>query len=280
MDDILVATETFEEHLTVLKALFQRLAETGLTARPTKCLLAYQKLEFLGHTVSQGYTSPDPKNVEKLKQATRPQTKKDVRSFVSLCGFYQKYIKNFNAIAAPLTDVTKKGTPERIVWTAECEEAYSTLKDKLASKPILQLPDLTRPFILRTDASNVGIGATLFQEGRENPAMLFPVAYASKKLNQAQQNYSVIEKECLSLVWGVQKFQPYLYGNKFKVQSDHQPLMFLATSRNLNTRLMRWSLILQPYQFSVEYIPGKTNVGADFLSRHPTEEEDLEDNSV
>ena len=128
--------------------------------------------------------------------------------------------------------------------------------------------------MLRTDTSAIGIVAALLQEGKDDASVLKPVAYASKKLLQAERNYSTVERECLSLVWAVQKFQPYLYGVKFRVQSDHQPLMFLATSQKLNARLMRWSLLLQPYNFTVEYIPGKENVGADFLSRHPTSEEE------
>ncbi|CAG5131383.1 unnamed protein product, partial [Candidula unifasciata] len=111
MDDILIASEHFEEHLNTLDTLLGRLAEVGLTARPSKCKLAFGQLEFLGHTISQGYMCPEQKNVDKLHKAPRPKTKKDVRSFVSLCGFYQKYIQDFNTIASPLTDATKKGSP-------------------------------------------------------------------------------------------------------------------------------------------------------------------------
>lgn len=197
-----------------------------------------------------------------------------MRSFLSLCGFYHKFIPHFTELGAPLTETLKKGFPDQIIWTPECENAYSQLKEALVSKPVLQLPDLSKPFVLRTDASGIGIGAALLQEGKDDASVLKPVAYASKKLLQAERNYSTVERECLSLVWAVQKFQPYLYGVKFRVQSDHQPLMFLATSQKLNARLMRWSLLLQPYNFTVEYIPGKENVGADFLSRHPAPEEE------
>ena len=137
--------------------------------------------------------------------------------------------------------------------------------------------------MLRTDASNIGIGATLLQRKGDVTSELFPVAYASRKLNAAERNYSTIERECLALVWSVQKFQAYLYGKHFTVQCDHQPLMFLAASKTLNARLMRWSLLLQPYSFQVEYVPGKMNVGADFLSRHPVPDEpgqsDAEENT-
>ena len=269
MDDILVATPTWEMHMKVLRLLLQRLKDTGLTARPTKCQIGFQELDFLGHTLRQGFIRPEDKNVEKMKAAARPVNKKDVRSFLGLCGFYQKYIPNFNQVAAPLSDLTKKAAPEKVVWTGECEQAYQALKEKISSRPVLQLPDPAKPFILRTDASNQGIGATLLQPSSEDSTRLHPVAYASRKLNKAETNYATIEKECLALVWAIQKFQLYLYGTHFKVQCDHQPLTALASSQNLNARLMRWSLLLQPYSFQVEYIPGKQNLGADFLSRHP-----------
>ena len=274
MDDILISSDSLDDHLQSLERVFNRLKEAGLTARPTKCMIGYQTLEFLGHTITPGHIVPEEKNLEKIRNAPRPKTKKDVRSFLSLCGFYHKFIPHFTELGAPLTETLKKGFPDQIIWTPECENAYSQLKEALVSKPVLQLPDLSKPFVLRTDASAIGIGAALLQEGKDDASVLKPVAYASKKLLQAERNYSTVERECLSLVWAVQKFQPYLYGVKFRVQSDHQPLMFLATSQKLNARLMRWSLLLQPYNFTVEYIPGKENVGADFLSRHPAPEEE------
>lgn len=128
----------------------------------------------------KGTLTFDEKIVEKLKKARRPITKKDLRSFVSLCGFYQKFIKNFNTKAAPLTDLTKKGEPEKMVWTAEYEWAYSTLKGKLTERPLLRLPDMSKEFILCTDASSIGLGVTLHQRDDTDPPLLFPVAYANR----------------------------------------------------------------------------------------------------
>jgi len=256
--------------------LFKRLTEAGLTARPTKCKLGYQDLEFLGHQITSGIIQPEERNIEKLKNATRPTTKKNIRSFLGMCGYYQKFIQNFNKIAAPLTELTKNSSPEHVPWSAEAEEAFQTLKEKLTSKPILHLPNLEKQFILRTDASGVAIGGALLQESDEDPSILHPVAYASRKLNKAERKYATVELECLALVWAIQKFQLYLYGTHFRLQSDHQPLLFLASASKLNAKLMRWSLLLQTYSFEIEYVKGssKSMAMADYLSRHPCSSED------
>ena len=182
-------------------------------------------------------------------------------------------------LAAPLSGLTRKDQPEKVKWTRECEESFAKLKNALVEKPVLRLPDLEREFILRTDASNIGIGAILLQveDGPGIEPQRFPIAYASRKLGKSEKNYAAVELECLALVWAVEKFQPYLYGRQFILQTDHHPLSFLSSSKKLNARLMRWSLLLQPYTFRIEYIPGKSNHGPDFLSRlpHDSESEDV-----
>ena len=281
MDDILIATSTWEEHVQALQMLFERLQETGLTARPSKCKIGFEELEFLGHTLKHGAIMPEEKNVEKLKKAPRPTTKKNVRSFLGMCAFYQKFIPGFNRIAAPLTDATKKAAPDQVKWTAECEDAFQTLKSKLTTQPILRLPNPEIPFTLRTDASKTAIGAVLLQPGDSDTDLLHPVAYASRKLTPAEQNYSTVEQECLALVWAIQKFQLYLYGKHFTLQCDNQPMLFLATAAKLNAKLMRWSLLLQSYSFHIEFIKGDRNQMADFMSRHvsdktPDQRDDFE----
>ena len=126
------------------------------------------------------------------------------------------------------------------------------------------MPDVEQPFVLRTDASDKGIGAVLMQE-REGS--LRPIAYASKKLLGAETRYAIIEKECLAIVWAIKKFEPYLYGNHFTIETDHQPLQYLKRTKTENGRLMRWAIRLQQYSFTVKVIKGKENIGADYLSR-------------
>jgi hypothetical protein len=264
IDDILIHTRTWEEHLQKVKEVFTRLENANLTARPTKCFFGYDEVEFLGHVVGQGIVKPKPDKVKAIQQAERPTTKTQMRSFLGLVGYYRKFIPNFSAVAVPLTDCTKKGEPKVIRWGESQEQAFRTLKCKLASSPILQLPDLHKEFTLRTDASELGVGAVLLQDiGGEK----FPVAYASKKLNKCQRRYSVMERECLAVVWAVLKFEPYLYGKKFVIETDHQPLTCIRKSKVANGRIMRWALALQPYRYQIKVIKGVDNVGADYLSR-------------
>ena len=148
-------------------------------------------------------------------------------------------------------------------WDESEERAFHALKSKLCNFPILRLPDLTKKFVLRTDASDTGVGAILLQE-HENEK--FPVSYASRKLLDREKSYSVIEKECLAIIWAIQKFEAYLYGNEFDLETDHQSLTYMQRTKVAN-RVMRWSLALQPYRFRLVSIKGSDNVGADTLSR-------------
>ncbi|GFS14366.1 zinc finger protein [Elysia marginata] len=203
-------------------------------------------------------------NVEKVRNAPRHETKKDFREFLGLVGFYKEFVPNFAAISAPLSDLVRKGQPNTVNWTDSQEKAYNSLKFAVTLKPVLQLTDIDKRFILRTDASGRGLGAALMQE---SDGMIFPVAYASNKLPDREQKYSVIEREALAVVWGVKKFSLYLYGTKFTLQTDHGPLQFLKAAKFESPRIMRWALALQAYNFNVQYIKGRENVGADYLSR-------------
>lgn len=264
IDDIMIATDTWERHLEILGQVLDRLEQENITAKPSKCFLGYRNLSFLGHEISVGMIQPEEDKLEKIRDAEQPKTKKDLRAFLGLVGFYRRFIPQFAEIALPLTDRTKKGCPELVKWTEECERAFRTLKGKLIAKPIMILPDVNKPFVLRTDASDRGIGAVLMQDQGEG---LHPVAYASKKLLDAETRYATIEKECMAIVWGVKKFEPYLYGTKFIIETDHKPLLYLQKSKTENGRLMRWALQLQQYTYTVRVIAGKDNVGADYLSR-------------
>ena len=263
-DDILVHTPTWEEHLVALRELFQRLSEAHLTIRPSKCILGTDNVDFIGHRLSEGLKGLHESNVEKIKAAPRPKTKSQVRSFMGLANYYREFIPNFAAIAAPLTDLTRKGSPINVKWEEPQEKAYQTIRNLLSQDPVLHIPDPAKTFVLRTDASDEGIGAVLLQEF---DGKFFPVSYASKRLSPAERNYSVIEKECLAIVWAVRKYELYLQGVKFVLQTDHHPLRYLDSAKFLNTRVMRWALFLQNFNMRIDAIPGKLNIGADFLSR-------------
>ena len=265
VDDIWLYTDDWSKHLEAIDHLFQRLRDANLTAKPSKCGFGAQEIQCLGHRISSEGLQPDKSKVDAIGSAERPTTKKQVRSFLGLASFYRKFIANHASIAVPLTDLTKKNARNKdIEWGDAQEKAFQTLKTRITKYPILRLPNFQRKFVVQTDASEYGIGAVLCQEYDDGK---FPVAFASRKLNKAERNYSVIEKECLGIVWAIEKFHRYLYGTNFDLETDHQPLAYLQSAKTLNARIMRWSLRLQPYRFRIVSIRGRDNQTADYLSR-------------
>ncbi|XP_064081439.1 uncharacterized protein LOC135198014 [Macrobrachium nipponense] len=263
-DDILIHTETWDEHCALLQEVLVRLREANLTVRPSKTEIGRKTLEYLGHIVGDGCMRPTPEKIKTIQEAAVPLTKKGVRSFLGLAGYYRRYIPGYAAIAAPLTNLTKKNASNRVVWGDSEDKAFRELRESLTKGPILKLITFQKPFILRTDASSTGLGAVLLQE-HDNEK--WPVFYASRKLSEVEQRYAVIERECLAVVWATKKFYPYLYGKQFILETNHRPLTYLDTAKPLNGRLMRWALHLQQFQMSIHYIEGSDNVGGDYLSR-------------
>ena len=264
IDDVLIANEEWDTHLAAVGAVFDRMAEVNLAARPKKCFLGFQEVGFLGYRVGFGCLRPELEKTEQFCELSRPTTKTEVRRFLGMVGFYRRFVPHFAEIALPLTDLTKGKRTGPVTWSPQCESSFVTLRDALTTRPVLKLPDVSLPFRLRTDASDRGLGAVLLQDGVDGEQ---PVSFASKKLTPAELNYATIEKECLAIVWGIRRFEPYLFGHHFVVQTDHQPLQYLQQARPLSGRLARWALQLQQYSFRVESIPGSQNIDADFLSR-------------
>lgn len=264
IDDICCYSETWTEHLMTLETIFKILRGANLAAKPVKCHLGYQDLGFLGHQVGHGQLRTDLVLIDKIQKTERPTTKKQVRSFIGLISYYRHFIPNCAEIAVPLTDLTRKGQPTKVKWGDAQERSYETLKTLLLKPPILQLPDLSKTFVLRTDASDRGIAGIVMQE---SDGLLHPIAYASRKLAPREQNYSIIEREALAIIWAISKFDQYLFGRPFVIQTDHKPLMYIDKTKCVNKRVMRWAILLQEYKFHVESIPGKANHGPDFLSR-------------
>ena len=163
-----------------------------------------------------------------------------------------------------MSDLTKNGKPDTVQWNEDLQERFEEIKSRLCNAPVLKLPDFDKDFILRTDASDTGLGAVLLQKHGET---MFPIAYASKQLTGAPKSYATVEKECMAIVWAIDKFSGYLYGRSFTLQTDLHPFTYLNSAKLTNPRLMRWALKLQPFRFRIEAIPGVDNVGADWLSR-------------
>ncbi|GFO25446.1 Zinc finger protein [Plakobranchus ocellatus] len=259
IDDLLIHTETWEAHVKTLSELFRRFQDANFTARPVKCLLGSRTVDFLGHSLGRGAIGLQDEHFGKVRNAPRPKTKREVKAFSGLVGYYKEFVPNFAAVSAPLSDLVRKGQPNVVNWGDSQERAYNSLKVAVTSKPVLQLPD-----VLRTDASDRGLGAALMQDKK---GTIFPVAYASKKFTDRERQYSVTEREALAIVWGVKKFSLYLFGTVFTLQTDHGALQFLNAAKFDSPRIMRWALALQVYNFDVQYIKGSENVGADYLSR-------------
>ena len=181
-----------------------------------------------------------------------PQNVEELRTFMGLANYYRHFVKGFVHIASPLNALTKKGV--KFEWTQSCADVFDKLKRALVSAPILGYPDFSKVFLLFVDASSTGIGFTLAQVQNDKELV---IAYNGRGLNQAEKNYSTTESEALALVEGIKKFQPYLFGHKFTVITDHSSLRWLMNIKDATRRLARWSLLLQQYDFDIVYRPGK-----------------------
>ena len=202
-----------------------------------------------------------------------PKTSRDIKSFLGLIGYYRKFIKNFAHITKPLTNCLKKN--KKVEHTPQFVQSFESCKTMLMNDPVLQHPDFTKPFVLTTDASNVAISGILSQGPIGND---LPIAYASRTLNPAETNYSTIERELLAIVWATKYFRPYLYGTRFKIVTDHKPLQWLFSVKEPNSKLIRWRLKLQEYDYEIVYKKGKQNSNADCLSRiqiNPIEDDQM-----
>ena len=204
----------------------------------------------------------DPRKISTIKDWPAPTNVSEVRSFLGLASYYRKFVPGFSAVATPLTSLLYKD--KHFQWTPSEQEAFNTLKERLTTAPVLLLPDPNKPFTITTDASDFTIGAVLTQDQGKGEQ---PVAYESRKLSPAEQNYPIHEKELLAIVHAIRLWRMYLEGRRFTVITDHASLEYIKTQNNLSRRQARWLETLQANDFEVKYRPGKTNVVADALSR-------------
>lgn len=262
LDDIIIVSQTFNQHLGDLQEVFARLRANGLQLQPEKCMFCRSELKYLGHVINRRGIQTDPEKVEAVMNIPSPGNPRAVRSFLGMASWYRRFIPGFAQIAAPLNETLKKEV--KFAWGERQETAFAALKNALTSAPILACPDFKVPFVIQTDASITGLGAVLtqVQEGEEKV-----IAYVSRTLNAAEKNYSVVELECLAVVWAINKLKGYLEGYQFTVVSDHRSLRWLRSLEKPSGRLARWMLELQHYNFEVLYRKGALNQVADALSR-------------
>lgn len=262
IDDILVVGCSVNHHLNNLEIVFKRLRQYNLKLNPAKCNFFKHDVTYLGHHISENGILPDPSKYKTIENFPEPKNADEVRRFVAFCNYYRRFIPNFAEIAHPLNKLLRKNI--QFSWTNECKLAFENLKNKLIAPPILKFPDFKKEFTLITDASKVACGAILAQS-YDNVDL--PIAYASKAFTKGESNKSTIEQELTAIHWAVTHFRPYLYGRRFTIKTDHKPLVYLFSMKNPSSKLTRMRLELEEFDFNVQYVQGKTNVGADALSR-------------
>lgn len=267
LDDIVVYSRTLDEHVRDVRAALQRLKDTGLYAKKSKCELFMHEIEFLGHRVGRDGLRVMPDKVEAVQKWPRPATRSEVRSFLGLAGYYRRFVAGFSRVAAPLHELTKtaEGTP--FGWSDTAQSAFDALKRALQEAPVLALPDPDRQYVVDTDASDFATGAVLQQDfGRG----LQPIAFMSHKMSDAETRYPTHDKEMLAIINMLGEWRTYLQGRQpftIRIRTDHNSLQYFMTQQSHSARQARWVDKLADFDFKIEYIKGPTNTVADALSR-------------
>ncbi|XP_073792914.1 retrovirus-related Pol polyprotein from transposon opus [Danio rerio] len=286
LDDLIIFSDTLEQHEERLMKVLQRIATFGLKLAPSKCKIFQTSVKYLGHVISAQGIHPDPDKISAVKEWPIPKTVRDLRSFLGFAGYYRRFVEGYSKIVKPLNVLLQgefstrrsSSTSYRVRsklqslagrWDDECQIAFDTVIQKLTTAPTLGFADWKLPYIVHTDASVNGLGAALYQvqDGKTKV-----IAYASRGLSRSEKNYPVHKLEYLALKWAVcEKFHDFLYGAKFTVLTDNNPLVYVLTTAKLDAAGHRWLAALSMYDFEIKYRAGKTNVDADGLSRRPQE---------
>jgi len=280
IDDLVIFSKSYEQHIAALTTVFERVRQYGLFLKPEKCKFMTRELKFLGHIVSAEGIGLDPDKAKAICEMAPPVTKKQLRSTLGVFSYFRKYIRSYARIANPLQlqlkgmakdDKTHKAS--KVDWRSqEVKDSWDQLKEALTSAPILCHPNWNVPFIVHTDASKKGLGATLTQINEDGTEMV--VQYASKSLTDAETRYQIWELEAYAAVWAVTKiFKQYLlppFGRTFELYTDNSTVASVfdpAKENGFSSRVAHWRLRLSEYSYTIKHLPGKANIVADLLSR-------------
>ena len=265
LDDILVFTKTLQEHREVVRRVMALLEKHNLFIKPEKCDFEQSSVEYLGVVISHNSVKMDPAKIAGVAEWPIPTTKKEVQSFLGFTNFYRRFIEGFSHHARPLFNLTKNDTIFR--WSSEEQSAFDILKEKITSSPILVLPDNSKPFRIEADSSDFATGAVLSQQSSDEK--WHPVAFLSKSLSPVERNYEIHDKEMLAIVRALEEWRHFVEGaeHQFEIWTDHKNLEYFMTSKKLNRRQARWSLLLARFDFILHHRPGTSMGKSDALSR-------------
>lgn len=262
LDDIVIFARDEPKHDETLERVMKLIKENNLQLKISKCMFYAKKFEYLGHIVSKDGISPNPRKIDAIKKFPSLTNLKMVQSFLGLCSYYRRYIRDFAKITKPLTALCRTKTPFN--WNIDAQKAFEHLKISMTDEVVLPFPDFEKQFYCTTDASDVALGGVLSQGDPPNDR---PIQFYSRTLTDTETRYSTIQKELLAIIESIRAFRPYLYGRSFILITDHKPLVHLFSLKNCSSILYRMKLTLMEYDFKVMYRAGSQNTVADCLSR-------------
>ena len=274
IDDILVFSSNFKEHIHHLGQVFQRLRDANLTLKAEKCNFAVDRVVYLGHVITKDGVEVDIAKTEKIRTFPEPRSQKELKSFLGLANYYKRFVKDFSKICVPLNRLLQKDKKQKFApgdWSEKCQKAFDTLKEALTSPPVLGYANMNKPFVLSTDASGSAIGYILGQvdeTGKEQA-----IAFGGRALHPDEKKWTITELECLAVIVGMETFKHYLKNNKFTVYTDHKALQWLHKTKDPTGRLGRWVLRIQEFNYEIVHREGKRNQNADAISRIPYSDE-------
>ncbi|WVZ50243.1 hypothetical protein U9M48_001517 [Paspalum notatum var. saurae] len=258
INNILIFSKSRDEHEQHLRVVLEKLQENQLYEKFSKCEFRLEKVAFMGHVLTAEGVLVDLEKVEAVSNWKTPRMVSEIRSFLGLSRYYQRFMETFSKIAKPMTSLLKNNV--LFEWDEKCDEIFQRLKEKLTTAPVLTLPDLHKDFVVYCDASRQGLGCVLMQDNKV-------VSYASRQLRAHEENYPTNDLELAAVVHALKIWRHYLMGNKCKIYTDHKSLKYIFTQSELNMRQKRWLELIKDYELEIYYHPGKANVVADALSR-------------